>query len=116
MYKIIDKYTLPNGIKIQLEDWHEENTKEFPKLYGYTIGCYPIAKNSSIFVLAGETFRLSVSRNEYCGYTDEMVLADYESLKNGTKTIPDLRKHFWYGDKDAFYLGLIDKESISQNY
>ena len=39
-----------------------------------------------------------------------MVLADYEALKNGTKTLTDLREHFDNGAKYEFYLGLIDKE------
>lgn len=39
-----------------------------------------------------------------------MVLSDYEALKNGTKSLVDLREHFWSREKDAFYLGLIDKE------
>lgn len=44
MQKIIDKAVLSDGTKIQLEDWHSENTKAFPNLYGYMIGAYPIAK------------------------------------------------------------------------
>lgn len=39
-----------------------------------------------------------------------MVFSDYEALKNGTKSLVDLREHFWNREKDAFYLGLIDKE------
>ena len=39
-----------------------------------------------------------------------MVLADYEALKNGSKSLADLREHFWNREKDAFYLGLADKE------
>ena len=39
-----------------------------------------------------------------------MVLADYEALKNGTKSFADLQEHFWNSEKDAFYLGLTDKE------
>lgn len=112
MQKIIDSAVLPDGTKIQLEDWHSENTKAFPNLYGYMIGAYPIAKNTGKWgwVRAGETFRLSIGRNEYAKYTDDMVLADYESLKNGTKTLANLRDHFDDGAKHEFYLGLIDKE------
>ena len=109
MYKIIDKTILSDGTKIQLEDWHDENTPDFPELYGYTIAAYPIAKNTSKykFVKSGEPFRLQISRNEYGNYTDNMVLADYEALKNGTKMLADLREHFYYRKKDEFYLGLI---------
>ena len=47
MQKIIDKAILSDGTKIQLEDWHSENTEKYPDLHGYTIGAYPIAKNAS---------------------------------------------------------------------
>lgn len=112
MLKIIDSAVLPDGTKIQLEDWHSENTKEYPNLHGYAIGAYPIAKNTNKrgLIETGNRFRLSIDRNEYAKYTDDMVLADYEALKNGTKTLADLREHFWNREKDAFYLGLIDKE------
>lgn len=87
MQKIIDKAVLSDGTKIQLEDWHSENSEKYPDLYGYMIGAYPKAKNTGKWgwVRTGETFRLSIGRNEYAKYTDDMVLADYESLKNGTK-------------------------------
>lgn len=112
MQKIIDKAVLSDGTKIQLEDWHSENTEKYPDLHGYTIGAYPIAKNTSRsgWIRKGETFRLGIARNEYAKYTDDMVLADYESLKNGTKTLANLREHFNDGAKHEFYLGLIDKE------
>lgn len=45
--KVIDRAVMPDGTKIQLEDWHDENTKEYPDLHGYTIGAYPIAKNTN---------------------------------------------------------------------
>lgn len=112
MYKIIDRSIMPDGTRIQLEDWHDENSKEYPNLHGYTIGAYPVPQNTDKrgLIRAGRTFRLSIVKNEYEKYTDDMVLADYETLKNGTKTLTDLREHFWNREKDAFYLGLIDKE------
>ena len=108
--QIIDKTVMSDGTKIQLEDWHSENSKEYPNLYGYTIGAYPIAKDTSrpVWIRKGETFRLSIVRNEYEKYTDDMVLADYEALKNGTKSLADLREHFYNRDEDVFYLGLND--------
>ena len=73
-----------------------------------------MAKNTGKWgwVRAGETFRVTISQNKYAGYTDDMVLADYEALKNGTKALTDLREHFWYKAKDEFYLGLIENEPI----
>lgn len=44
MQKIIDKTVLSDGTKIQLEDWHSENSEKYPDLYGYMIGAYPKAK------------------------------------------------------------------------
>ena len=42
--KVIERTTMPDGTKIQLEDWSDKNTKEFPDLYGLQIGAYPIRK------------------------------------------------------------------------
>ena len=39
-----------------------------------------------------------------------MVLADFEALKNGTKTLVDLRKHFDDKFHSDFNLGLTDEE------
>ena len=112
MYKIIDTAVMPDGTKIQLEDWHSENSKEYPNLYGYAIAAYPIAKNSgrSGWTRIGEEFRVTICRNEHMQYSDDMVLSDYEALKNGTKTLADLKDHFRYKSKDEYYLGLNDIE------
>ena len=114
MYQIIDRAAMPDGTKIQLEDWHNNNSKEYQNLYGYTIGAYPIVKNSGGlgWIRTGKKFRLSISRNEYAKYTNAMVLADYEALKNGNKTLADLREHFDNKEKDEFYLGLSSFDKI----
>ena len=98
----------PDGIEIQLEDWSESNTEQYPDLYGLTIGAYPIAKNTSKYrlVQGGKKFRLSISQNKYKNYTNENVKTDFEALKNGEKKLEDLSKHFWYGEKDMWYLGM----------
>ena len=44
--QIIDRAVMADGTKIQLEDWHSENSEKYPDLHGYTIGAYPIAKNT----------------------------------------------------------------------
>lgn len=46
MQKIIDEAVMLDGTRIQLEDWHTENSKKYPTLHGYTIGAYPVAKNT----------------------------------------------------------------------
>lgn len=110
--KIIEISAMPDGTEIQLEDWHDKNTKDYNDLYGYVIGVYPVAKNSGRFgwVKSGGKFRISISYNKYANYTDEMVLSDFESLKNGEKTLSDLKDHFFNNFKDQFYLGIIDFE------
>lgn len=110
--QILNKAVMPDGTKIQLEDWHDENTKEYPDLHGYTIGAYPIAKNTNNrgWIRNGEPFRLTIAQNKYRNYTDENVLSDYEALKIGYKTLADLREYFWNNKRDEFYLGLIDTE------
>ena len=107
MYKIIEKTVMPDGTKIQIEDWRSENTKENPDLYGFQIGAYPIAKNSSAWVKSGENFRLTISHNDTMNYTNEDVKADFEALKSGQKSLEDLSEHFWNGKKDMYYLGMI---------
>ena len=108
MHKILERAETPNGVKIQLEDWHMENTEEFPNLHGYTIGAYPIAKNGNWIIERNRPFRLTISFNSYTGYTDEMVLADYEKLKSGEITLEDLSERYWNRDKDKYFMGLID--------
>lgn len=106
--KVLEKFTMPNGVQVQLEDWHEHNTPEYPNLYGYTIGAYPIALRTGKYrwVEAGRSFRLGIDHNPYRGYTEEKVLADYEALKRGEKSLEDLADHFHNGEKDKWCLGM----------
>lgn len=107
--KIIRKDQMPNGVKIQLEDWSEE----YPNLFGLHIGAYPVAKNSGKygFTVSGDRFRLTIATNKYSGYNDEDVLADYESLISGQKALEDLAPHFWNGDEDKWYLGMFKPDT-----
>lgn len=100
--RIVKKDTMPDGTKIQLEDWREDNL-------GFIIGAYPIARNSGSygFVIAGRTFRLSIATNKYAEYTNADVAADYEALVSGQKTLEDLAEHFWNGEKDKWYMGMF---------
>ena len=111
-WKVVEKATMPNGTEIQLEDWRESNTEEYPNLYGFMIGAYPIARNDGRygFVRKRDKFRLQIAHNNYQNYTNDDVKADFEALKNGRKTLEDLSEHFWYGKRDMFHLGMIDYE------
>lgn len=105
--KVIEHAFTPNGIEIQLEDWSDKNTPEYPDLHGLTIATYPVAQRSSgKWIEGGKKFRLSIAMNTYSGYTNEMVKADFEALKRGEKRLEDLASHFWNGEKDAYVLGM----------
>lgn len=106
--KVIERATMPDGTEIQLEDWSDKNTKQFPDLYGLTIGAYPIAERTGKYKLieCGKRFRISISQNKYTGYSNDDVQADFEALKNGTKSLEDLSAHFWNGENDMWYLGM----------
>lgn len=106
--KIIKRGTLPDGTQIQLEDWSDKNTPEYPNLYGYTIAVYPVAKRDSVYgwVVSGRKFLLDIPHNHHEGYEGDAILSDYKSLVSGEKSLADLRPHFWNGEKDAYYLGL----------
>ena len=106
--KIIERVTMPDGTEILLEDWSDKNTKQFPDLYGLTIGAYPIAKNTGKYgwIRSGESFRINISQNKYTGYSNDDVRKDFEALKNGTKSLEDLAAYFWNREKDMWYLGM----------
>lgn len=94
--KILEKSAMPNGTEIQLEDWDGK----------LSIGAYPIAKNGYGFVKYGDLFRLTISENQYAGYSNENVRADYEKLKSGEKQLKEMERLFGNGKKDAIMLGI----------
>ena len=106
--KIIERATMPDGTEILLEDWTDKNTERFTYLYGLMIVAYPIAKNTGKYgwIRSGDTFHLSIPQNKFQNYFNDDVRADFEALKNGTKTLEDLAAHFWNGEKDMWYLGM----------
>lgn len=75
--KILEKTSTANGTYIQLEEWED----------GLQIGAYPIAKNSTYWIKAGEPFRLTISENKYKNYSAENVKEDFEKLKSGEKAL-----------------------------
>lgn len=109
---IIRKDVMSDGVKIQLEDWRDNNTEEFPDVYGITIAAYPMAINSGTYLIkSGERFRLQISSNKYANYSDADVVADYDCLVSGQKSLKDLADHFYYGDKDKWFLGMFTPET-----
>lgn len=106
--KVVERAVMPNGTEIQLEDWRDHNMKEYPDLYGLTIGAYPIARNTTKYrwIESGQKFRVGISMNQYNGYSNEDVKADFEALKSGKKSLEDLKDHFLNGEKDMWLLGM----------
>lgn len=106
--QILEKAIMSNGTHIQLEDWSEHNTEDYPTLHGMAIGAYPIAQNYGKYgwTQRGKIFRISIHMSTYSGYTNEQVRADYAALKSGSKKLEDLAPHFWYRERDMWYLGM----------
>ncbi|MGL6174895.1 MAG: hypothetical protein ACRC1P_09860 [Cellulosilyticaceae bacterium] len=94
--KVLERAVTPNGIAIQTEEWKDGKI---------SIGAYPIARNTGKYkwVEAGDNFRLSINRN-WNSCSD--VLDAFNGLIEGSITLEDLADHFWYGDKDKWYLGM----------
>lgn len=107
--KVIEKTIMPDGTKIQLEDWSDHNTEKFPNLHGLQIGAYPVASHTGKYrwIKDREIFRLTIAMNEYHGYSNTDVKIDFEALKSGEKRLEDLESHFWNGKKDMWYLGTL---------
>lgn len=105
--KVVERYILSNGEHAQLEDWRENNTEQFPDLFGYTIAIYPMSQNDSKerIIKRGETFRCAVTNNKYAHYSNEDVLKDWEKLKSGEIEIKDLANRM--DSKSKYYLGVI---------
>lgn len=93
--RILEKSAMKNGVEIQLEDWDGK----------LAIGAYPTAKSGFGFVKYGDKFRLTISENQYIGYSNDDVKADFEKLKNEEKHLEDMANLFWNGKKDAIMLG-----------
>ncbi|HAU84617.1 MAG TPA: hypothetical protein DCW90_03640 [Lachnospiraceae bacterium] len=102
--KVIEKAKTPEGIDIQLEDW----TENYPN--HYDIAAYPTAKrDGKYFIHLGERFRLQISTNKYQRYMAQTLFRDFECLKSGEKKLEDLAEHYYNGDNDKWYMGLLDE-------
>ncbi|MBK5077745.1 hypothetical protein IL308_13535 [Lactococcus lactis] len=86
--KIIKKAEMPDGTRIQIEDWN----KDYPRFYPTSsiIGCYPIAKISDKkWIKSGKTFRLALDFE-----SPEETERAFNSLCSGTRNIIDFKNHF----------------------
>jgi hypothetical protein len=100
IHKIVSRNTMPDGTKIQIEDWKEV----YPDIEKTVmIAVYPIAKNDSYWIRKGESFRLQISRSFS---SDKEVECIYQGLIDGVIKLEDLSEHYYNGDKDKFYMGM----------
>lgn len=94
---ILKRDNLPDGTKIQLENWDGH----------YGIGTYPIAKNDYGYTRhKGKIFRLGLTRNMPDNDKVEII---YKALVNGESILSQYENQFWFGDEDRYTLGLIDE-------
>ena len=99
MLQIIEKTKMPNGTQIQLE---------YSDSIGWHIGAYPIAKATGKYNLVrrGKTFRLTLTR-----FNDEKhCKLVFGVLKRGEIELEHLAGFYWNGSKDAYYMGIVDRE------
>ena len=107
--KILKRGQMPDGTKIQIEDWKENYS--FKNVY--TIGTYPLAVNTSknSLIRAGETFRLELDGFK----TNEEVEDIFTKLEKGKIELKDLSDYFLQGHTDKFYLGLVKTEEMTED-
>lgn len=114
--QILDKTVTPDGIEIELHDLSGEH--RLPDYNGMTINFCTVAKNTfppnkGWYSQKGKEFRSCVY--SFGKYTEDMLKEDYEALKNGTKTLADLKEHFWNHQRDCSVLGLEGSENYAEN-
>lgn len=112
--QILDNAITPDGIEIELRDLNGEH--KLPDYNGMEIAFRTVAKNTfppndGWYAQKGKEFHLCICC--YKNYTSNMLKADYEELKNGTKTIADLESYFWNGKRDCYVLGLEGSKSYA---
>ena len=114
--KFLDKAITQDGIEIELRDLSDEH-----KLLDYnglvivfrTIAKKTFPPNLGWYAQKEKEFHSCICC--YKNYTSDMLKADYEELKNGTKTLADLKSYFWNGYRDRYVLGLEGGKNYVKN-
>lgn len=89
--QVIERAKTPNGIDIQIEDWHKDY---YFMAEASTVATYPQATKTDYtskleYPRANERFRLAIRFNN----KDEAKQC-FDNLKNGTKQLQDYHEHF----------------------
>ena len=92
--KVIERAIMPDGTKIQIEDWKED----YSCFNTLSIAAYPIMQRlpqskKLYFQESGKPFRVDINRG---WENDEEVKKAFENLKNGTNEIKDFANQFWH--------------------
>lgn len=91
--KIIERATMPDGTKIQIEDW----TKDYSCFNTLSIAAYPIMQrlpqsHKLYFHESGKPFRVDINRD---WKNDDEVKKAFSELQNGIKEVKDFANQFW---------------------
>jgi len=102
--KVLIREKMPDGIKVQLEDWSENGQMK------WCVGAYPVSKADSKYkwIRRGERFRLSL-------YFENKAQAEvaFDLLVTGKQALINCSAHFYNGIKDLYYL--IGEEHHEKN-
>lgn len=114
--QILDKAITPDGMEIELHDLSGKH--KLQDYNGIIITFCTVAKNTfpegkGWYAQKGKEFHSCICC--YKNYTSDMLKADYEELKNGTKTLADLKSYFWNGYRDCYALGLEGVKNYVEN-
>ncbi len=108
VHKILKRAIMPDGTKIQIEDWKEV----FPNIFKtIIIAAYPISKHDNYKGFAtypkrGQTFRLALENGWTC---DANVYEKFDELVRGNFTLEELSEHFKNDNHDyEYFLGMKD--------
>ena len=102
--KILRKAEMPDGTKIQTEDWKEVYNEKT-----IWIGAYPKAKFGGRYgwIEKGKIFRLTINR----GFSsDTEVNLIFDALVEGKLKLEDLSEHYYDIQRAKFYMGFEDVE------
>lgn len=107
--KILNKSKMPDGTKIQIEDWKEN----YSFMDTYVIGTYPKAKIESdeyFGIHRGESFRLELDNFS----NNDEAISIFNKLEKGEIKLENLQEYFREGYKDSYCLGFTE-ENIPKN-
>ena len=114
--QVKDKDNTQDGIEIELRDIsgeHKLQDYNEMEIVFHTIAKKTFPPNKGWYAQKGKEFHSCICY--YKNYTSYILKADYEELKNSTKTLSDLKSHFWNGYRDRYVFGLEGSGIYAEN-